>query len=305
MSETLSPNPSTHQPQEKCQFPEEFPNWGVDQGMGRTFSLQKIGEGTRMKVYRSTDGNHVLRIPLLSEKELIRHTGGSGKMAAEGDPSSEISNDTMTDMTRYGKAKDYVGKNTVGVLPVYFPDQNGDWRTYSIQRFVKKQLDLRDLWLKADSLQPQEKRRIAKMIEDIREMIAETGLIFDLSGQGNVVLDENGFPKIIDVNMIQALVLNGEVVKPELKGVTSEEELITATRMGWNNQVNRFINPNFFSVNGYPIGDWSLQKLKRWETLLGIRTEKEVENDEIYSRYTSKLREEITRAIDSARFFTV
>ncbi|MFA7685803.1 MAG: hypothetical protein WCX95_03310 [Candidatus Gracilibacteria bacterium] len=284
---------------ESAQFPREFPSWGHEI---KTYSPKRIGDGTRMQIYRSTDGKQVLRVPLYTESQLVTRTGGSGVLASEGDPSSEISNDTVSDIDRYTTAKGYVGKNTVGVLPMYFPDQNGNWRTYSLQRYVPKKMDLGELWYRGDSLSETERKRIRRMIEDIRELITETGLIFDLCGSGNTVIDDKGFPRIIDVNMIQPLIPNDEVLTQDFKDPQLEHDVIMAARLDWRGRLRKMLNPQFFSMNGLPIGDWSIRRLQEWETQLGMQTRQSTEKDELYSKYINPLRDEIINGIRNDLF---
>jgi hypothetical protein len=287
------------------EFPKEFPSWWEADGKIKTFSPRRIGGGSRMEIYKSTDGKHVLRVPIYTERRLIERTGGSGILASDGDPTSEISLDTIRDISHYETAKNYVGRNTVGVLPMYFPDQLGNWRTYSLQRFVQKTMDFGDLWYMQDKLSETEKKRIRRMIEDIRELVTETGLILDLCGPGNVALDDKGFPRIIDVNMIQSLVPNEELLLPEFRDPSLEHDVIMAARTQTDRVLPTMLNRAFYSLNGYPIGDWSLDRLKRLEVNFGMKDPKEIDRDEVYSKYTCSLRDEIMNGINNSMHFSV
>jgi hypothetical protein len=279
-------------------FPKEFPAWGEDERI-RTYSPQCIGSGSRMKVFKSADGQTVLRVPLHTEQQLIERTGKSGILASYEDPLSEISNDTIRDIHHYKIAKGFVGRNTVGVIPMHFPDREGNWRTYSVQRYVDKRMDMTDLWLQVDELSETVKKRIRRMIEDIKELVAETGLILDLNGHGNVVLDDQGFPRIIDVNMIQRLLPDDEILLPQYRGEAKKSEVIAAARTGYNQELRTMLAPEYLSLSGYPIADWSIQRLQRWETYLGMQTHESVLKDEIYSKYIHPTRDEVLRRIES------
>ena len=230
------------------------------------YDQEPIGNGTRMVVFKARAGNAVIRVPLRSEEELV---------ASSGEHKNGVSVLTHKEIEQYEKMEEHLGASLVPVSPFYANDSEGRLRTYSIQRYVAVKKDLRTLYT-WEPIESTTKDSLAELINGIRRLIKACGLIPDLAGENNVVLDSNNKAKLIDVNNINPLLDRknwSHFSDAELK--ERQHEILSLSG------VKRFINPKYLDDKNYPMADISLLVMRNWEKVLGKRTT-ELNQDEIY-----------------------
>lgn len=230
------------------------------------YDQEPIGNGTRMVVFKARAGNAVIRVPLRSEEELVANSG---------EYKNGVSVLTHEEIEQYEKMEEHLGASLVPVSPFYSYDANGNLRTYSTQRFVRVKKDLRiiNTW---DPIENTTRDSLAELIHGVRKLIKACGLIPDLAGQNNVVLDARNKAKLIDVNNINTL-LDRNSWSNYSDAELREKWHEVLSRHG----VKRFINPKYLDDKNYPVADVSLLVMRNWEMILGKR-DAELDQDEIY-----------------------
>lgn len=219
-----------------------------------------------MVVFKDRAGHGVVRVPLRSEPELV---------AKSGEYQNGVSNLTHDEITRYHLLEDRLGGCLAPVAPFYAYDSSGQLRTYSLQRYTPFTRDLRtiDTW---ENPETATKDSLRELIDRIRLLIKETGLIPDLAGANNVVMNGGNRAKLIDVNNIQPLLSREEWSN------RSEAEL----RQDWHRVISHrvmkdYISPGYLDDKGYPVADASVLVMRNWEKILGKR-DADLDKDEVY-----------------------
>lgn len=240
-------------------------------GEAERYEPAPIGEGRRMVVFMERDyvPPRVLRVPFRTEHEL----GPPGQGAA-------LSPTTTEEIQNYHALITHLGDSVVPVEPFTAPDSLGRARTYSRQDYIPQDADRR-----SDPAQPLGLVQIEYLrtfLNRMYSLIQNTGLIPDLAGRNNVVVDTGGRPRLIDVNNVGRL-LGDEWISVDASTLTGR----------WSNVVNTLRTPGtkvhhaYFDDKGFPSADCSLWILRTLEARTGTRLA-QLDADPIYGRLGSQ-----------------
>lgn len=219
-----------------------------------------------MVVFKGRVDPNVVRVPLRSEAELV---------ASSGEYSNGISMLTHEEIVRYQVLESHLESSLEPVASFSAYDSTSQLRTYSLQRHVPFKQDLRIMysWVRYEKATLDSLR---EMIDRIRTLIKTNGLIPDLAGKHNVVMNGDNRAKLIDINNIRPL------LSRDAWSSHGDAEL----RANWHHVLNtggvkRFINPAYLDDKNYPVADVSLLVMRNWEQILG-KSAAELNADEYY-----------------------
>ncbi|MCA9664452.1 MAG: hypothetical protein KC503_02655 [Myxococcales bacterium] len=242
-----------------------------------------LGSGARMQVYPLVDERTVLRVPRRSEQQLIDEHGSSGRKALA--TGHEVSVTTETELHDIEAMEGFIGAFVPDSTPFADLDLVGDFRYYCLQRRVKITRDLR---LVNERLPLQASRRsLERFIRDVRDMVNELGLVPDLAGRGNLVLDAAGLVKLIDVNNFRRL-----VPCEELEACFSDDDEI-AEYAASHKRIEPALPVDFVDDLGHPVGDLTLQQLRTLEVRGLARDYKAVDRDPFYAPLRNERRQKV------------
>ncbi|MFH1131715.1 MAG: hypothetical protein V1754_10290 [Pseudomonadota bacterium] len=241
---------------------------------------KKLGSGARMDVYPLVDERMVLRVPRRTEQQLIDEFGSSGrKVLATG---HEVSNVTEKELRNLEAIEGYIGAFVPDTTPLADLDMEGHFRYYSLQRRVQVTQDLRTC---TSSLSTQVSRfSLERFIRDVRDMFKHLGIIPDLAGKENLVLDRYGLVKLIDINNFCRMV-NNEKIDSAFPPDFEWDEYALGFK-----DVRKLLPLGFVDDLGLPIGDVSLGALHNLEIRGLGRDYKLLEKDPFYAPLRHKTR---------------
>ena len=231
-----------------------------------------LGYGSRMEVYPLVDERMVLRVPRRTEQQLIDEQGSSGRRALAA--GHEVSAVTERELRDLEAADNYIGAFLPDTTPFADLDLEGSFRYYSLQRRIRITQDLRVCTSRLRS--PTSRHSLERFIRDVRDMVQHVGLLPDLAGKGNLVLDRYGMVKLIDINNFRRFITDDEVEQrlPDAEGL---EPYIFGHRL-----VREILPPDFLDDLGNPICDLSLAALQTLE-LRGLgRDPHQLDHDPFY-----------------------
>lgn len=214
-----------------------------------------LGRGSRMEVYPLVDERTVLRVPRRSEQRLIEEFGSSGRTVLS--DGHQVSTTTEREIRDLERASSYIGAFLPDTTPFPDIDLGNAFRYYSLQRRVKVAQDLRICTGRVPS--PTSRRSLERFIRDVRDMVLSVGLVPDLAGKGNLVLDQSGMVRLIDINNFRRLVRDEEIeaaLPPDLD--------VEAYALG-RKDIRRILPSDFLDDLGNPICDLSLAALQTLE----------------------------------------
>jgi hypothetical protein len=214
-----------------------------------------LGYGSRMMVYPLVDERTVLRVPRRTEQQLIEEFGSSGRQVLAA--GHEVSSTTECELRDLEAVESFIGAFMPDTTPFADLDLNDEFRYYSIQRRIRVVRDLRICAVKLESAAS--RRSLERFIRDVRDMVKHVGLLPDLAGRGNLVLDSYGTVKLVDINNFRRFVPDEEVERalppePEL------DEYALGRR-----DIRKVLPRDFLDDLGNPIGDLSLAALQTLE----------------------------------------
>lgn len=236
------------------------------------YELRRIGSGARMDVYRHKNGEEVLRVPHRTEADLIARNG-----ASEGDP--EMSLTTQLEIIRHELLITHLGDSMVPVKPFKELDRLGRLRTYSTQPYISIQEGHPLQLYKGKHVPEVTRESLRSFIDRVRVLIQETGLIPDLAGNQNVVVDKSGSVLLVDVNNVRRL-LGEEWTLP------AGQERSAYDRVRSIKYPPHLLHPEYLDDHRFPVADTSLYVLRTWEHFLGHSTS-ELDRDPLYGRLSS------------------
>jgi hypothetical protein len=229
-----------------------------------------LGAGSRMEVYPLVDEQMVLRVPRRTEQQLIDEHGSSGrKVMAAGHEVSKVTDKELHDLEAI---ESFIGAFVPDTTPLADLDLEGNFRYYSLQRRVRVTLDLRS---NAERLESRHSRHsLERFIRDIRDMHKALGLLPDLAGKGNLVLDRYGLVKLVDINNFRRLTTNDELA--QVLPADLDDYV-----MGFRD-IRPLLPRDFVDDLGLPIGDLTLARLQQLEIRALGRDPAKVEQDPMY-----------------------
>ena len=227
-----------------------------------------------MEVYPMVDEVTVLRVPKRTEQQLVAEYGSSGRIAlATGHEVSTVTDQELQDLEAI---ESYIGAFVPDTTPLADLDMDGVFRYYSIQRRIRPILDLRILTEPVTS--PRSQHSLERFIRDVRDMHAALGLVPDLAGKGNLVLDRRGFVKLIDINNFRRVVPNDEfsaTLPNDLEPYAIGQKSIYGV-----------LPPGFVDDLGHPIADLTLATLQNLEVRGLGRDVDQLQQDPFYAPLT-------------------
>jgi hypothetical protein len=186
---------------------------------------------------------------------LIEEFGSSGRQVlADG---HEISAFTEREIRDLETADSYIGAFLPDTTPFADLDLDNNFRYYSIQRRIRPVQDLRICTRRMPSVTS--RHSLERFIRDVRDMVNHVGLMPDLAGKGNLVLDRFGTVKLIDINNFRRFVPSEEVEQ-----VLDRDFDLDAYVMG-RKDIRPVLPKDFLDDLGIPIGDLSLGALQTLE----------------------------------------
>lgn len=229
-----------------------------------------LGAGSRMEVYPLVDEQTVIRVPRRTEAQLIEEHGSSGrKVLAAGHEVSSITDKELHDLEAI---ESFIGAFVPDTTPFADLDLQGNFRYYSLQRRVRVTLDLRT---NVERLEAANSRHsLERFIRDVRDMHKALGLLPDLAGRGNLVLDRYGLVKLIDINNFRRLTPSAEL---ERVLPSSLDDYVLGFK-----DIRSLLPSDFIDDLGLPIGDLTLARLQHLEIRALGRDPKQLEQDPIY-----------------------
>lgn len=236
-----------------------------------------------MEVYSLVDDKTVLRVPRRTEQQLIDEFGSSGRVALA--TGHEVSVVTDTELRDLEAIEGFIGAFVPDTAPFPDLDLEGTFRYYSIQRRVRVTADLRDCTSRLRDLHS--RRSLERFIRDVRDMVESLGLMPDLAGRGNLVLDRFGLVKLIDINNFRRLVPDEELGAE----APSAQELEACAR-GLRDIVD-WLPEEFVDDLGHPIADLSMAQLRKLEIRGLGRDHRIVDADPFYGSLHNEQRRRI------------
>ncbi len=232
-----------------------------------------LGRGSRMEVYPLVDERTVLRVPRRTEHQLIAEFGSSGRQVlADG---HQVSAFTEQELKNLEAADNFIGAFMPDTTPFADLDLYNDFRYYSIQRRIYIVKDLRICTSRIKS--PTSRNSLERFIRDVRDMVKHVGLLPDLAGRCNLVLDSFGMVKLIDINNLRRFITNEDIERTFPKDIPLEEFALG------RKDIRSFLPEDFLDDLGNPVCDLSLKALQTLE-LRGLgRNTKDLANDPFYS----------------------
>lgn len=208
-----------------------------------------------MEVFPLVDERTVLRVPRRTEQQLIDEFGSSGRRAlADG---HQVSVTTETELKDLEMADSYIGAFLPDTTPFADLGLDNQFRYYSLQRRIWVAKDLRICTERLRTTISQ--HSLERFIRDVRDMVQNLGMLPDLAGKGNLVLDQFGLVKLIDINNFRRLVPDEEVEKA-LSGEFDLDEYVLGRK-----DIRKRLPPDFLDDLGNPIADLSLAALETLE----------------------------------------
>lgn len=241
-----------------------------------------LDAGARMEVYPLVDEKTVLRVPRRTEHQLIAEFGSSGRVALA--TGHEVSIVTDTELRDLEAIEGFIGAFVPDTAPFPDLDLKGSFRYYSIQRRVRIMVDLRSCTSRL--LDVHSRRSLERFIRDVRDMVESLGLLPDLVGRGNLVLDRFGLVKLIDINNFRRLVPDDEIAN----GPTEADFDAWARGLG---RITDWLPAGFVDDLGHPIGDLSMAQLRRLEIRGLGRDSRAVDTDPFYGPLRNEERRRI------------
>lgn len=242
-----------------------------------------LGCGSRMEVYPLVDELTVLRVPRRTEQQLIEEFGSSGRQVlADG---HEVSFFTERELRDLEAVNSFIGAFQPDTTPFADLDLNDEFRYYSIQRRIRVVQDLRICASRLESATS--RHSLERFIRDVRDMVQHIGLLPDLAGKGNLVLDRFGTVKLIDINNFQRYVPNEEF-EGSLPTDLSQSDLM-AYALG-RKEIRDILPDDFLDDLGLPIGDLSLAALQALEVRGLGRDPDAADRDPFYEPLNSERR---------------
>jgi len=233
---------------------------------------QLLGFGSRMEVYPLVDERTVLRVPRRTEQQLIEEFGSSGRQVlADG---HEVSSFTERELRDLEAVDSFIGAFLPDTTPFADLDLNNEFRYYSIQRRIKVVQDLRICTSRLSSATS--RHSLERFIRDVRDMVNHVGLLPDLAGRGNLVLDRFGTVKLVDINNFRRLVPDDEVERA-IPGETELEAYVLGRK-----DIRKVLPRDFLDDLGIPIADLSLAALQTLEVRGLGRDSNESDRDPFY-----------------------
>jgi len=229
-----------------------------------------LGAGSRMEVYPLVDEQTVIRVPRRTEAQLIEEHGSSGRrVLAAGQEVSSVTDKELHDLEAI---ESFIGAFVPDTTPFADLDLEGNFRYYSLQRRVRVSLDLRS---NVQLIEASHSRHsLERFIRDVRDMHKALGLLPDLAGRGNLVLDRYGLVKLVDINNFRRLTPNNELER-------ALPEDLDDFVMGFRD-IRRILPKDFIDDLGLPIGDLTLARLKQLEVRALGRDPQQVDRDPVY-----------------------
>ena len=233
-----------------------------------------LGYGSRMEVYPLVDERLVLRVPRRTEQQLMDDFGSSGRLAlASG---HQVSAYTKRELNDLEAVDNYIGAFLPDTTPFADLDLNDEFRYYSLQLRIRVTQDLRICTerLASDTSQ----HSLERFIRDVRDMVDNVGLLPDLAGRGNLVLDRFGMVKLIDINNFRRLIPDSAVEAALPADDAALEPYVLGQQCAQD-----LVPPDFLDDLGNPICDLSLAALQTLE-LRGLgRDPRELVRDPFYA----------------------
>jgi len=232
-----------------------------------------LGYGSRMEVYPLVDERLVLRVPRRTEHQLIEEFGSSGRLAlASG---HQVSSYTERELNDLEAVDNYIGAFLPDTTPFADLDLNDTFRYYSLQLRIRVTQDLRICTTRLGSATS--RHSLERFLRDVRDMVHHVGLLPDLAGRGNLVLDRFGMVKLIDINNFRRFVTNAEVEQ----ALPIDDALLEPYALG-QRSIHQILPADFLDDLGNPICDLSLAALQMLE-LRGLgRDAKQLDRDPFY-----------------------
>lgn len=236
-----------------------------------------------MEVYPLADEQTVLRVPRRTEEQLIAEFGSSGRHALA--TGGEVSSVTDEELGVLEAIEGYIGAFVPDTTPFADLDLQGSFRYYSMQRRV---MVTRDLRVCAERLRGTLSRMsLERFIRDVRDMVAHLGLLPDLAGKGNLVLDRFGMVKLIDINNFRRLVPDAAV-----DAALPDDETLEECARSRGVLLQR-LPPEFVDDLAHPIADLSLGQLRVLEIRGLGRDYRVVDRDPFYAVLQNERRRQI------------
>jgi hypothetical protein len=240
-----------------------------------------LGYGSRMEVYPLVDERMVLRVPRRTEQQLIEEFGSSGRRALAA--GHEVSAFTERELRDLEAADNYIGAFLPDTTPFADLDLDGSFRYYSLQLRIRVTQDLRICTTRLRSATS--RHSLERFIRDVRDMVQHVGLLPDLAGKGNLVLDRYGMVKLIDINNFRRFVHDAEVEN----ALPTKEQELDPYILG-HRPLRGILPKDFLDDLGNPICDLSLAALRTLE-LRGLgRDAKELGRDPFYEPLRNRRR---------------
>ena len=214
-----------------------------------------LGYGSRMEIYPLVDERMVLRVPRRTEPQLADEFGNSGRKAlASGHQVSAYTERELNDLEAIDS---YIGAFLPDTTPFADLDLDGVFRYYSLQRRVRVTQDLRICTGPLTSATS--RHSLERFIRDVRDMLYHVGLMPDLAGKGNLVLDRFGMVKLIDINNFRRLIPSVEVEALFPEDVEMEPFILG------QRAIDEITPDDFLDDLGHPVFDLSLAALHTLE----------------------------------------
>jgi len=237
-----------------------------------------------MEIYPLVDDQTVLRVPRRTEQQLIDEFGSSGRKALA--TGHEVSTVTETELHDLEHMEGYIGAFVPDTTPMADLDLEGNFRYYSLQRRVKVTKDLRSCTTLLD--ERCSRLSVQRFLRDVRDMFDALGLLPDLAGKGNLVLDRFGLVKLIDINNFRPLISDQQIDDALPDDEKVFEEYILGRR-----SLEEITPAGFVDDLGHPIGDLTLGHLRTLEVRALGRDHKEVDKDPFYAPLHNERRQQL------------
>lgn len=239
-----------------------------------------LGYGSRMEVYPLVDERTVLRVPRRTENQLIEEFGSSGRRAlADG---HQVSSFTERELRDLEAVDSYIGAFLPDTTPFADLDLDDNFRYYCLQRRITVVQDLRICTARLESYTA--RHSLERFIRDVRDMVADIGLLPDLAGRGNLVLDRFNRVKLIDINNFRRFIPNEEIEAALPMDLDLDDYVLG------RKQISGLLPTDFLDDLGNPIGDLSLAALQALEVRGLGRRQEDVDRDMFYSPMHNKRR---------------
>jgi hypothetical protein len=241
---------------------------------------EMLGYGSRMEVYPLVDERTVLRVPRRTEHQLIEEFGSSGRRAlADG---HQVSSFTERELKDLEAVDSYIGAFLPDTTPFADLDLDDNFRYYCLQKRIMVVQDLRICTSRLESYTA--RHSLERFIRDVRDMVDDIGLLPDLAGKGNLVLDRFNRVKLIDINNFRRFIPNEEI-EEALSGDLDLDEYVLGRK-----SIADLLPDDFLDDLGNPIGDLSLAALQALEVRGLGRSQAEVDRDPFYDPLRNRSR---------------